>query len=276
MAEIAVILHLFNLDLLPEFQGYLRNLDQAAYAYDLYVAVPFDIELEPLRVIWPRAMLIPYENRGFDIASFFTLSALALQHRNYTMLLKLHTKTLSSWRKAVIEPLCGSTDAVRKCVALFADPNIGMVGAQKWLLPMGRSWGIYAPHIQSICSLWNVPLRDCQFIGGTMFWLRASVLRTALEHVPLEQAIATFNTETSLDYPWYVLNYPDLPRHGIDSEAKALAHWKKNGKLENRACNIIYARHHNIPVLIDGMIEHAYERFLGLLVRSQNYSVRGV
>jgi len=39
------------------------------------------------------------------------------------------------------------------------------------------------------------------------------------------------------DWKFYIAQYPDLQRAGINTEEKALCHWNKYGKKEKRCCS---------------------------------------
>ena len=273
--KLAVALHLFNFTLLDELYQYLQNLSKAGYRYDLYVAVPFGEDITQLRKYWPQAIVTTHENRGFDIASFFTLCQLMMS-RKYDFVLKLHTKSDANWRRSLIHPLLSTPQQAKLVLEYFKNPSIGMVGAKPWVIPMGSQWGIYQHHITDICQQWEVPLIPCHFIGGTVFWVRWSLFETAMRKVNLPQVVASTNDENTLDWSWYILHYNDLRTAGVDTKEKALAHWLEHGKAERRACNVLYGRKHNIPIWIDGMIEHAYERFFGLLVTHGGQQVLGV
>jgi lipopolysaccharide biosynthesis protein len=273
--RLGVVLHLFNFDLLDELYGYLQNLTKAGYKYDLYVAVPFGSDITQLRKYWPNAVVTTHENRGFDIASFFTLCSLLLK-KKYDFVLKLHTKSDPNWRNSLIAPLLGSVSQAKAVLERFKNPKVGMVGSKSWLVDMGAHWGIYHHHITEICKEWQVPLVPCHFIGGTVFWVRWTLFEGVMRKVNLEKVVATTNDENTLDWSWYLLHYDDLRTAGVDNEEKARAHWQEHGKAERRACNVLYGRTHNIPIWVDGMIEHAYERFFGLLVTHGGQEIAGV
>lgn len=110
-----------------------------------------------------------------------------------------------------------------------------------------------------------------------MFIMRDSIMREASKHVDLVAIAKSLNTEnTLLDWIWYLNTYPDLRKGGVTTEEATRKHWEENGRRENRACNCLYARKHNIKVRCDGMKEHCVERCLGLLVRNANQKIIGV
>lgn len=140
--RLAVLVHLFDFRLIDEFRQYLENITLAGYSYDLYIAIPQHEEAERIRITWPDAVVVPHENRGFDIGSFFSLLSYAF-NKKYDLILKLHSKSRNWWRKELIEPLLGSPEKVRNCIELFNDSKIGMVGSRKWLLTVPKGWGLH-------------------------------------------------------------------------------------------------------------------------------------
>jgi lipopolysaccharide biosynthesis protein len=272
--KLAVLLHMFDLTLLQEFHAYLDNIRKAGYKYDIYIALPPNTDPRTVKSYWSKAVVVYHENRGMDIGGFFALCPSLLRTR-YDYVLKLHTKSHTVWRKALLEPLLGTPEKVEAGLALFTS-KVGMIGAKSWLIRMGPDLGIYDTHISQICKTWNVPKTTCSFIGGTVFWVRYSILKSAISRINIPNILSTFNTENTLDWSWYVLHYDDIRLAGVDTEEKAIAHWRDHGKSENRSCNVLYGRKHGISIRVDGMIEHAYELFFGLLVTHSKQIVVGV
>jgi hypothetical protein len=274
--RIAVSLHLFALELLPEFVSYLANITKAGYHYDLYVSILRGSDTTPVKQAWPQATVLLRENRGFDIASFLA-SLHYILPKQYDYVLKLHSKSHPHWRKELIEPLLSSPARVRHTIQLLQDPSIGMVSCEKWLIPLGADWGNNATHIQNISRLWHVPVGPCKFVGGTIFWMRHDILKKAAHGVDLLAVANSLNTAESLDYSWYLMAYPDLRALGVVTRQDAERHWQKIGKQQGRACNCLYARLNHIGVPnCDGMHEHAYERFFGLLVANAGKETVGL
>ena len=179
--KLAILLHMFDLTLLPEFYDYISNIGKAGYKYDVYIAISDKYDLAAFKTYWPKAVVIHHEDRGMDVGGFFALCP-SLFRSKYDYVLKLHTKRNAKWRKALIEPLLGTPERVRRGITAFA-PGVGMVGSKSWLITMGKDWGIYNHHINSITEVWGVPKTTCKFIGGTIFWIRYSILREAMNKV---------------------------------------------------------------------------------------------
>lgn len=263
---------MFNFFLLEEFRTYLSRIP---IDYDLLVAIPVTEKVSTVTDIWPHAVVIPHTNIGFDIGSFFTMLDLIRGH-SYDLLLKLHSKSMTSWRRELLDPILGSAEKVQSILTLFDNPETGLVGADKWLRTTKGDWGIHRHYINEICQRWEISKRDSIFVGGTMFWARASIFTTASAQVNLSVIISSLNTLDTFDWSWYIHAYPDLLPAGINSREAAINHWNKYGKKEGRVGNILQCRARGVMMDPDGQIEHTYERFLGLLVTATGQRVVGV
>ena len=274
--SIAVSLHLFAYELIDEFHGYLSNITKAGYTYDLYVSILRGSDPAPVKRVWPNATILERENKGFDISSFL-VSLHYILPKPYDYILKLHSKSNLQWRKDLIEPLLATPSRVRHSIELLQDPSVGMVGCERWLIPLTANWGHNSIHIKTISALWKVPVGSCNFIGGTIFWMRHDILKKAARDVDLLAIAASLNTAESLDHSWYLMAYPELRSLGIVTQQDAERHWQTQGQQQGRACNCLYARINHIGVPnCDGMHEHAYERFFGLLVANAGKKVVGL
>ncbi len=134
--KIAVFLHAYYPDLLPEFFSALNHLPGT---FDLHVTTPHR-ELEKIFSRFttpPQANLTLHvtPNRGRDIAPW--LNAIPLeQHLSYDVALKLHTKkspTVTSefgnrWREFLLQALLPSSEGVDRLLHAFADdPELGLI-----------------------------------------------------------------------------------------------------------------------------------------------------
>ena len=122
MKKLAVHLHLYYKEQVPQIIKYLKNL--TGIEYDLYITmVEDDSEVRlSIQKEFPQSQIWIVENRGYDIGPFIDF----LHHINlddYEYVLKLHTKrklkgsycyfnkrrfNLSSWSKILYETLIGS------------------------------------------------------------------------------------------------------------------------------------------------------------------------
>lgn len=282
--SIAVILHAGAIVPLVEILKDISNLQGCGRPYDLFVNLTegrFDTQVatDIINKQFPTAVIITSENRGMDIGGFFRVLPYVLKGNAaglpYAYVLKLHTKSMKTWRRALINPICGSTLQVQHILQLLETlPKIGMIGSKYHLY---RELYMRKPnfhYLQKLTDRFKIPYKDCSFIGGTMFWIRMQVLEKVFKQVDCSSLLAQLNTPTTFDPYWYLLSYRD---QGVNTIEEAEAHFKSYGEKVGRYRNCMDARDHNsLRYLPDGMMEHAYERFFGLIVQSCNYNVHGV
>ncbi|MDX2345900.1 MAG: rhamnan synthesis F family protein, partial [Legionella sp.] len=89
--KIAVIVHLYYLDLLEEILNYLKNIQEP---FDLYITTPFEADIRHIFNILDAhnqsVTIMLIENRGRDIAPFIALYQSELLS-SYSAILKLHS-----------------------------------------------------------------------------------------------------------------------------------------------------------------------------------------
>lgn len=278
--RVAVLLHIGSLLSLDELLRDINNIRLAGIPFDLYVnlvigKVPIEQTTRIILLAYPHAIIQASENRGMDIGGFLQLLPVVLTATtSYDYVLKLHTKTSSWWRRALIQPICGSPGQIKLCMRTFqTQPRVGMIGSSRYLFreELGRQPNCY--YIQHLTTLLNIPYTEYQFIGGTMFWIRTSVLRSIFEGRDIPVLRQQLNTPDSFDPYWYILNYRD---RGVATIEDARRHWETYGKAIGRVGNCLGARERRgVRCIPDGMLEHAYERLFGLMVKSEGLVVAG-
>lgn len=172
LGSTAVILHLYYVDLWPEFQAYLQRLKTV----DLYVSIPSTVPgatkvITEIRTTYPRAHIFRFENRGQDVLPFLRILS-AIKNLPYEFVLKIHSKGADpAWRRILLERLTGHADRV---MALFnADPTIGMISAKEYLFLNRDYWFNTKATVMALAS--QLSDRDpgrTRFAAGTMFWFR--------------------------------------------------------------------------------------------------------
>ena len=191
--KLAVILHLYYEDQLPEIARHLQNLNTAGLDYDLYVTSPHTTPL-----IITNAMYTPTENRGYDIGPFID----ALHHinlNNYDYILKLHTKGKTSpnytllnnrrlnnalWGKILWNALLGSAKQIRRNIAVMEqNPQIGMLTARYCLTGEPKFYQKHLPQInRELQKLGFSPMQNFAFPAGSIFLARTEVLKPFLTY----------------------------------------------------------------------------------------------
>lgn len=191
-ANIAVHLHLYYLDLLPEMVTYLKSIP---CGFDLYISIPeqqdYDTEelQESLRAIdHVREIVIKNTpNRGRDIAPMLCSFKEELQRHDF--LLHIHTKkspygsTLAGWRKFIMNHLLRTKETVTYILKLLSD-DMGMVAPPDFTYCYdAKGWTANMATAQAIIDRTNVRLNlekdvPCiKFPQGSMFWCRTDFLK---------------------------------------------------------------------------------------------------
>ncbi|CAK9047529.1 Putative serine/threonine-protein kinase nek3 [Durusdinium trenchii] len=136
------------------------------------------------------------ENRGADIGVFLQQLLLARElSLDADLILKVHTKKRKAWRDLMIQPLCGSVEAVRGIIDQFmGDDTVGMIG------PTNLTWKRVGPfnHVALNLSLpgfdkhaikqmefaWSLmhgpgvdlpPQRTWLIVAGSFYWMRVGL-----------------------------------------------------------------------------------------------------
>ena len=278
--RVAVILHVGALAPLPELLRDITNIRFANIPFDLFVnLVEGKVDVTSatglIKTAFPGAVIVTSENRGMDIGGFFKVLPLVLSgEQKYDYILKLHTKSAQWWRRKLIMPICGNPYQIRYCLqTLKANPKVGMIGTSQHLYTEIKGRRPNHHYLETLSQKFKLPLTSFHFIGGTMFWIRVSILDKALQGQDLESLRQELNTPETFDPYWYLLQYRD---DNVKTVTEAQEHWDRHGQKAGRFRNCLDAREkgsqHYIP---DGMLEHAYERWFGWIVKHAGQTVMG-
>lgn len=200
--RLAVVLHLYYLDLLPEI---CKNLQHIIEPFDLYVTTPFEADvlqiLAATRGLANSTTVCLVENRGRDIRPFLMLLRSGVLER-YAVALKIHgKKSLYSekgdeWRNQIYQDLMGTSLVVRRALTLFEDPKVGLVGPLRCFLSHPRFWGANAPRLAQVlnaaCGQGGRESVELGFYAGSMFWFRPAALAEVLR---LPEELLAFEDE---------------------------------------------------------------------------------
>lgn len=201
--ELAVVIHLYYLDVLPEVSSLLRNV---ARPFDLYVTTPHAHAVSLVKASFHshsgRLVVCVCENRGRDVGPFVRLIRDG-RLKSYSVALKLHSKKSaysdkgSHWRQSLYDKLLGSTETVQRTLALFDQDLIGMVGPHDYYLSDKTFWGANELMVRKIMEAAGDASGGgaLGFFAGTMFWFRPAALR---DLVALSESVLAFEPETGM------------------------------------------------------------------------------
>ena len=168
-----------------------------------------------------------------------------------------HTKSNTKWRQQLC--LAISRYPLDK---LATRPEIGIVGSKKWAYKFGPNindqyYRNFVPHLRTLNKYYRLNISDnWKFIAGTMFIINAKIIHYIYQS-QLEQVYACLNTLSTTDYNWVDI----VEQRGLDR--------KHHGN------DLSYRYQEGEPLLPDFMIEHTYERLLGLICQHLNLIVLG-
>lgn len=191
-SQVAVVLHAFHTNLLPEFRAYLDHIPMPA---DLFVSTDTEDKRATVEACFSSwtggsvaVRVVP--NRGRDIAP--KIVGFAAVHDRYKYVLHLHTKSsphdsrLLGWRGYLLETLLGSPEIVQGVFEAFTRaPHLGMLAPQHidelrpWI-----AWGNNHAQAEALAGRMGFALprtAPLDFPSGSMFWARCAALRPLLD-----------------------------------------------------------------------------------------------
>jgi rhamnosyltransferase len=179
--RIAVVLHLFYIDLLDEFAYYLRNIKEP---FDIFISTPFEGDIPKiinlLSKISSSVTVYLCKNQGRDIGPFISLYLSGI-FDNYMVVLKLHSKKSlyspkgSEWRNKLVQKLVGNPVKVREIIKSFEFGGNGILGPyENYLTNEKEYWGANFEKVKEILiSIDNSSFNKApklRFFAGSMFW----------------------------------------------------------------------------------------------------------
>jgi lipopolysaccharide biosynthesis protein len=185
--DVAVVLHLYYVDLMDEIGGYLRNI---VSPFDLFVTTPFEAAVP--RIInqfssLARSVSVSVtENRGRDIGPFIALYRSGALDA-YSAVLKLHSKKSlysdkgNAWRSGLYRSVIGDSLTVQRALELLASGEVGIVGPHAYYLTNENFWGANKQAmgrlLGALAMLGENEEPDLGFFAGSMFWFSPPALR---------------------------------------------------------------------------------------------------
>ena len=271
--KIAVLIHLFDISLFPFFISYLNHLGTtySHHNFDIYINVvkensPYrggDLKAAVAdhvkRIDNPNLAYFFNDNRGGDIGGLLWLSKHIISlPTKYRYVSFAHSKTRQQWR-------------IDLCRAIFnlpfellpKTPNVGLIGSQNWVKTFNpgdqQEYRRFHYHLVDLCETYGVKCdQPWQFIAGTMFLANIKVIEYLVEH-QIDQVYLKLNRLDSIDINWLSVVTNELHKDPKGA-GNDLQYRSKYGK----------------PLHPDYMIEHTYERVIGLVCQSMGLTVTGV
>ena len=199
--KIAVLMHIYYDSLIPEM---LKYLDMLEYDFDLYVsfasnAYPHKTKtvsnnIELLKTKYPDAMVFVVENRGKDIGGKMLMMKHIIEEGiDYDYAIFAHDKqsnhmkhrgNANQWRTELLDAIFLPANVNKILNAFQSNLKIGMCGARvrdgyinsKAISVNLRNYPLiqktYTQHFGTLSA-------TSAFIGGTMFWVKWSIYRSA-------------------------------------------------------------------------------------------------
>jgi lipopolysaccharide biosynthesis protein len=188
--NIAVMVHIFKVDIYDEIIGYLRNLLLHS-KFDLYINLAIndrkDLQKPNIanfinkvrnQTLVDNCYFTMSDNKGLDIGGFLTSYLKMLElNLNYDSIIKIHTKTNENWRFAMLYALLGNSKIVQHNLQLIEKENIGIIGNQTLLIRNSSHKGLI-PLLNHYMRKFKISGKlEGSFIPGTIFWIKGSVLK---------------------------------------------------------------------------------------------------
>jgi GT2 family glycosyltransferase len=191
-STLAVICHLFHMDVVNEIHQYLANIPFPADLFISTDALDKHDLLEHRFGDWDRGRvtirIMP--NRGRDLAP--KLVGFRDAHARYEYVLHIHSKAsrhdkmLAPWRGFLLENLLGSKEIIYSVFEVFSrQPQIGIVFPQHYeYIRHWLDWGSNYVLAQALATRLGIavsPQQTLDFPSGSMFWARTAALSPLLD-----------------------------------------------------------------------------------------------
>jgi len=186
--KVAIIAHIFYIDLWSEINEYLQSLE---INYDLFITVPNIMQNEDIQKIFDThsdAHIYMTENKGRDVLPFLQIMSI-IPKDSYLFICKLHTKKTGDsslghvWRKLLYFDLLGSDKTVKEIIHMFEkDEKIGIITGKNTILDSQRYAYGNDQKIDLLAERTDIIYNEHYlFPAGTMFWIRSELLQPLID-----------------------------------------------------------------------------------------------
>lgn len=213
MNKVLVHLHLFYHEQLPYFIEKLQNINTCYW--DLIVTVCEHVEESEKMILdfKPDAEIRLVENNGYDILPFLNVIK-SVNLDDYDLVLKLHTKNVrkriviningipfknSFWEKRLVDSLLYSKGIFFENLRILCDDRYGMVADSFFTIKL-LSYPEDTYLLDQLKSELNIKSDYSYFIAGSMFLIRASILKRLAKYNIEEDKIESATGSTSTIY----------------------------------------------------------------------------
>jgi hypothetical protein len=273
--RMAIMIHIFDLMMLKTFIIYLNDLFTRYRASSFDVYINFVVEdnpygkgvnqeqlireyvVEQLKTLMTQNVKCLYSpNRGGDIGGFFLLSREVRDSlQSYRYAIFVHSKNKKKWRI----DLCQCVFNLRY-ETLGAMTKMGIISHKNWIktfdpLHQVDEYNRFKYHLIELSRIYQLDHHQpWSFVAGTMFLFRIEILEYIVNH-ELDSTYLRLNQVNSVDVNWVSI----LDSLGID---------RKN-TTNDYQYRLTYAR----SLRSDYMIEHTFERVIGLICQHLGFQV---
>jgi lipopolysaccharide biosynthesis protein len=178
--RVAVVLHLYYVDLWEEIYSYLCHIQEP---FDIFISIPGHQNqvISEILAVYPNAFIYFCPNRGRDIAPFIEIYS-AIADSGYSIICKIHSKKSQhlsngdNWRLELFNELLGSPQQISKILNLFQNfPDLGMLVPQGYLYSaLDISTINNYSNLEYLANVVNISWGgfDFEYPAGSMFWCR--------------------------------------------------------------------------------------------------------
>ena len=290
--KVCAICHIGSIDVFKTMENSVQHLidfKSPKYSTDVYLCISKNKlnTIDKIQYITSKysvhknVYIHMFDNFGFDIGSFFKILDIHRQtSMNYDYIVKIHTKTSDEERDKLMKPLIGSVNRIEYILDVFDScSDIGLIGSDKCAFWNYDKLAIHNQnHLMKLLKKFNIPMQcsaSVQFVGGTMFWMRYSILERTFRCTDYNDIISMLNDVNSFDWNWYICaNEPFIENvKDLNNAEKALEHYNTVGKKVGLSGNMFHAIEFGTktPPIRDAMIEHAFERLFSYMTEGMNY-----
>ena len=269
--KVAILLHIYNIDLFPFFVKNLNYLNEnyCKENFDIYINIvednPYTGDLrsavsEYISTIQnPSISFFFNENRGGDIGGFMLLSKYIIGLEiDYKYIIFAHSKAKANWRKELCQTIFNI-----KFESLPDCKDLGLIGSKEWIHTFDRfkhpdEYRRFKYHLDTLCQNYEVNCdQPWQFVAGTMFLANISIIKYIADH-NIDSMYFKLNKPESVDANWLNLMIEEFKKdtRGVGNDLQYRIRYGKS-------------------LHPDYMIEHGVERIIGLISHHLNLKVYG-